>query len=235
MEAMITGVGWVNSAGRGRGRDSKFQRGGMDGPIDLSHKGILDKPLSRYGRMDDYSRLGLLSIILAMKDAQLDQWTERRNMAITASTVYGCLQTDADYYDTVRSEGGRLASPNIFAYTLSNTFLGEAAIYLGLTGAAFIIHEDSLSGSSGLLLAMNSLARMECQAVITGICDLAPDPALGLTGRTIPGGLFFVLQPAETVPDFSYGLLTREKKGGIFFRGKEVKNLADLAEWCTLK
>ena len=79
-------------------------------------------------------------------------------MAIMASTVYGCLQTDADYYDTVRPEGGRLASPNIFAYTLSNTYLGEAAIYFGLTGAAFIIHEESLAGCYGLLLAMNSLA-----------------------------------------------------------------------------
>ena len=137
-----------------------------------------------------------------------------------ASTVYGCLQTDADYYDTVRPEGGRLASPNIFAYTLSNTFLGEASIYFGLTGAGFIIHEESLSGFYGLLLAMNSLARKESEAVITGICDSGPPPSLGLTGRAVPGALFFVLQPASAGQGLSYGALTQEEPERFFSKGK---------------
>ncbi len=235
MKAMITGAGWVNSTGRGQGRLSVFSPGGSEGRLDLSAKGILDKPIPRYGRMDDYSKLGLLAISLALKDAQLDQWTEMRNMALMASTVYGCLQTDADYYDTVRPEGGRLASPNIFAYTLSNTYLGEAAIYFGLTGAAFIIHEESLSGCYGLLLAMSSLASGESEAVITGICDSGPPVSLGLTGRAVPGALFLVLQPFSEKRAWSYGTLTQEEKEDIFFEGKMVKTLHELAVWCTQK
>lgn len=233
MKALITGVGWLNRAGPGQGRQAVFRPGSEEGRLNLSTKGIFDKPVSRYKRMDEYSRLGLTGIALALKDARLDQWTEMRNIAVMASTVYGCLQTDADYYDTVRPRGGRLASPNLFAYTLSNTFLGEAAIYFGLTGAGFIIHEPSLSGCSGLLLAMDSLAREECEAVIIGICDTGPSPSLGLTGRAVPGALFFVLQPASTAPEFSYGLLTQEKNGIIFFEGKMVEDLCELADWCT--
>jgi 3-oxoacyl-[acyl-carrier-protein] synthase II len=236
VKAVITGVGWVNRTGRGQGRQNVFQPGLGEGRgLELSAKGILDKPVSRYGRMDDYSRLGLLAIALALKDAQLDQWTEMRNIAVMASTVYGCLQTDSDYYDTVRFEEGRLASPNLFAYTLSNTFLGEAAIYFGLTGAAFVIHETSISGCSGLLLALGSLARKECQAVITGICDTGPPLSLGLTGRAVPGAIFFVLQPVSTGQDLSYGTLTGEERGEICFEGKKVEDLQDLVVRCTLK
>jgi 3-oxoacyl-[acyl-carrier-protein] synthase II len=234
VKAIITGVGWVNSAGRGQGRQAVFRPGLSEGLLNLSVKGLFDKPVPRYGRMDEYSRLGLLGIALALKDAKLDQWTEMRNIAVMASTVYGCLQTDSDYYDTVKLEGGRLASPNLFAYTLSNTFLGEVSIHFGLTGAGFIIHELSLSGFSGLLLAMNSLAGKECQAVITGVCDTRPPPSLGLTGRAVPGALFFVLQPASAGQDLSYGVLTQEKEK-IFFDGKKVEDLHDLAGWCTVK
>ncbi|MBI4764473.1 MAG: hypothetical protein HY787_07705 [Deltaproteobacteria bacterium] len=235
MKAVITGIGWVNSAGRGQGRRTVFQSGPAEGRLELSAKGILDKPAPRYGRMDDYSRLGLLAIALVLKDAQLDQWTEMRNISVIASTVYGCLQTDSDYYDTVIPEGGRLALPNLFAYTLSNTFLGEAAIYFGLTGAGFIIHESSLSGCYGMLLAMNSLAGKECEAVIAGICDAGPSSSLGLTGRAVPGSLFFVLQPVSGRQVWSYGTLTQEEKGDIFFEGKMVKDLHELAVWCTQK
>jgi 3-oxoacyl-[acyl-carrier-protein] synthase II len=235
VKVAITGVGWVNSTGRGQGRQAVFHPSLGEGRLELSAKGIFEKPVPRYGRMDDYSRLGLLAITLALKDAQLDQWSEMRNISIVASTVYGCLQTDDDYYDTVRLKEGRLASPNLFAYTLPSSFLGEVAIYYGLTGASFIIDEGSLSGCSGLLLAVNSLKRKECESVITGICDTGPPLSLGLTGRAVPGALFFVLQPASVRQGLSYGTLTQEERGDIFFKGKKVEDLHDLAVWCTQK
>ena len=235
MKALITGLGWVNSSGSGQGRQSVFHRGSGEGPLNLSIEGVFDKTVPRYGRMDEYSRLGLTGIALALKDAELDQWKEMRNIAVISSTVYGCLQTDADYYDTVRSEEGRFASPNLFAYTLSNTFLGEAAIYFGLTGAGYIIHERSLSGFPGLLLAMDSLAKNECETVITGICDCGPSPVFGRTVPPVPEALFFVLQPASAGQVLSYGSLTQEKTTKFFFEGRKVDNLLDLAVWCTLK
>jgi 3-oxoacyl-[acyl-carrier-protein] synthase II len=128
-----------------------------------------------------------------------------------------------------------LASPNLFAYTLSNTFLGEATIYFGLTGAAFIIHELSLSGLSGLRLAMDSILRQECEAVIAGICDAGPPKSLGLKGRAIPGALFFVLQAESEGQGSIYGALTQDKMGVVVFDGNKIEDLHDLAERCTQK
>jgi 3-oxoacyl-[acyl-carrier-protein] synthase II len=235
MKVMITGVGWVNSTGTGQGKQTVFSPGSNEGRLKISNKGIFDKPVPRYGRMDEYSRLGLTAITLALKDAELDQWTEMRAIGVIASTVYGCLQTDADYYDTVRPEGGRLASPNLFAYTLSNTFLGEVSIYFGLTGSCFIIHELSLSGLSGLRLAMDSISRQECEAIIVGICDAGPPQSLGLTGRAIPEALFFVLQAVSEGQGLSYGSLTQTQKGEVVFDGKKLEDLHDLAERYTKK
>ena len=225
----------MNGTGMGQGRQAVFRPGGGEGRLKFSSKDVFLKPVPRYGRMDEYSRLGFTAIALALKDAGLDRWTEMRDIAVIASTVYGCLQTDVEYFDTVRSEGGRLASPNLFAYTLPNAFVGEAAIQFGLTGAAFILNESSLSGLPGLRLAMDSVERKECETVITGICDAGPPLALGLAGRAVPGALFFVLQRAFAGQFISYGALRHSKKGMIFFDGKKIENLHDLAERCTRK
>ena len=64
----------------------------------------------------------------------MDHWQQKRRVAILAETYSGCLETDCDYFTTVIPEQGALASPQLFAYTLSNTFLGEAALRFGLTG-----------------------------------------------------------------------------------------------------
>ena len=78
--------------------------------------------------MDEYSKLGMGAIAYALKDAMLDEWEEKRAIGIIASTVYGCLGTDFDYYNTVIPQDGLFASPNLFTYTLPNCFLGDAAM-----------------------------------------------------------------------------------------------------------
>ena len=47
-----------------------------------------------------------------------------------------------------RLTSGRLSSPNLFAYTLPNSFAGEAALRFGLTGPTLVVNggEDDLSG-----------------------------------------------------------------------------------------
>ena len=62
-------------------------------------------------------------------------------------------------------EGGALASPNLFAYTLSNCFTGEAAIRFGLTGPSYVVGEPGPQGFTSLSLALESLA--DGEAVIT--------------------------------------------------------------------
>ena len=229
----ITGVGWVNTAGAGQGRQARFTAGG-DGPMPkLSRKDIFSGPFPRFGRMDGYSRLGVSAISFALRDAGLAEWTGLREIAIIASTVYGCLNADEAYYDTVMPEGGRLASPNHFVYTLTNTYLGEAAIQFGLTGPGFVLCEPALSGVRSLEIAMGGIGRGEYDAAIAGVCDAGAPASLAMTGRSVPGALFFVLQKAPGAHDRSYGVLTQEGPGAIFFGRKQIEDLNDLARICT--
>lgn len=191
-------------------------------------------PFQRFGRLDEYSQLGVTAIALALKDANLDTWSEPRNIAIIASTVYGCLGTDDRYYDTVIPEEGRLASPSLFAYVLPSAFLGEASIHFGLSGASFVINETSLSGLFGLTLAMNSIKRHEHETVIIGICDNGPPPILSVTSSPTPGALFFVLQNGKRAKQhLAYGELTQRDRMKVFFNTEEITDLNALASMCT--
>ena len=115
MKALITGIGWVNSTGMGCGREHRrfeMTAGRLPG---ITRPAIFEKPCQRFGRMDRFSRLGLAAIAFALKDAGLEKWTRKRDIGIIASTVYGCLATDVDYFDTVIPQEGRLARPNLLA------------------------------------------------------------------------------------------------------------------------
>jgi len=142
--ARITGIGWVFPGGMDSGK-SGFEKMGRKfsekiGQLPLiKRKEVFTKPYKHFGRMDSFSRLGLAAIAFALKDAGLEEWTEKRNIGVIVSSVYGCLNTDIDYFRTVIPEKGALASPNLFAYTLPNSFLGEAAILFGMTGETFVV------------------------------------------------------------------------------------------------
>jgi len=68
-----------------------------------------------------------------------------------------------------------LASPNLFAYTLANSFLGEAAIHFGLTGPALVLNEAGVRPLAALRWALAALADGQCQAALAGFCELPPD------------------------------------------------------------
>jgi 3-oxoacyl-[acyl-carrier-protein] synthase II len=233
MSASVTGVGWVNGTGMGCGRDRTFFASQDEVLPKISRNDIFHKPFPHFGRLDRYSRLGIAAIALALKDAGMNEWEEKRNIAVIASTVYGCLNADGDYFDTVMVEGGRLSSPNLFAYALPNTYLGEAAIHFGLTGTTFVINESSLSGISCLNIAMESITNGEYETVIMGICDAGSPPSLEMRGHVIPCALFFVLQRASVALSFSYGKLTQRGLSEIYFEDKKAEDLNELASMCT--
>ena len=232
MTALITGIGWVNSSGMGCGRkcdDFKMIAGSLP---QITRRAVSENPYPRFGRMDSFSRLGLGAIALALKDADLAKWTCKRNIGIIAATVHGCLVTDVDYFDTVIPQEGRLASPNLFAYTLPNSFLGEAAIHFGLTGNSYIISSSSASKLQSLQMAMVSLDSGESEKVLSGVCDLESPDLFAAAAEENPGALFFMIEknPQQRRP--AYGELSLDRKGMLNFNGSKVKDLVDLVSRC---
>ncbi len=194
-----------------------------DIPLDGSY------PSSR--RMDKYSRLGMTAIALALEDAGLDAWTEKRNIGIITSTEYGCLNTDFDYFDTVLPDGGIGASPGLFSYTLPGSFMGDAAIRFGLTGSSFVIQEKSSWALTCLKLALNAIACGDSDKMVCGVCHPEPPPAFKKINR-IPAGALFIAIEKTPANGFSYGKVSLDKAGCITFNEDKINDLIALVRRC---
>jgi 3-oxoacyl-[acyl-carrier-protein] synthase II len=233
--ADITGIGWIASTGLWRGKDIKtagmlnaLPEATTDGrlpdiPLDGSY------PSSR--RMDKYSRLGMTAIALALQDAGLDAWTEKRNIGIITATEYGCLNADFDYFDTVLPDDGSGASPGLFSYTLPSSFMGDVAIRYGLTGSSFVIQEKSAWGLTCLKLALNAIACGDSDKLVCGVCNPEPPPAFKKINR-IPAGAVFVAVEKNPANGFSYAKVNLDKSGCIKLNGKNINDLNALVRQC---
>lgn len=230
MDSDVTGIGWVTATGTGCGRElERFQV--TDEPV--PDKFLADLPERSYPssrRMDRYSKLGLVALTHALRDAGLDQWSQKRNIGIVVATEFGCLNTDIDYFDTVMSQEGIGASPALFAYTLPSVFLGEAAIRFGFTGTTFVINVKEPLGLEVVNLALESKITDEVDKIICGVCNPERPPIFDSPLKPFSGALFFVIEnsPEEK---HSYGRL-RFTHNGIDFNGKNVKDLCDLVKLC---
>lgn len=234
MNFYITGIGWVTAAGMGCGR--KFNHFTMpNGRLpELNSTNVFNTPYKNFGRMDKYSRLGLSAIAFAIKDAGLEKWEKKRHIGIIASTVYGCLHTDIDYFNTTIPNGGLMASPNLFAYTLPNCFLGEAAIYYGLTGESFVVNDSSSPRLASLQIALDTLAGGKVEKMLCGVCDLGRPPILGPETDIPPGALFLVIEKSPGSALSYYGTLGLGKDDFISFNKNKIANLTSLVNECLI-
>jgi 3-oxoacyl-[acyl-carrier-protein] synthase II len=225
MAAFLDGLGWAGSSGLGQGRKERFSWGEGALPT-ISRKHVFSDPQPHFGRMDTYSKLGVAAIALALRDAGIERRERPSPIALIASSVHGCIETDYAFYDTVHREGAQFASPHLFAYTVANTFLGEAAIQFHLTGPTFILNEGELTGRTCLLTALSMITTGESGCVVAGICDLGAPPFLPRFDAK-PGALFVVL--SATAGDRpSYGRLRSDGRS-LYFEQKEIKDLVGLA------
>ncbi len=229
MIASVTGIGWVNSESMGQGRDhQKLQS--KDGALPkLTSRMVFGKVSPHFGRLDEYSKLGLAAAAFALKDAMQDKWVNKRPIGIIVSTVHGCLATDMDYFETVMTFGGNLASPNLFACTLPNIFLGEAAIRFGLTGPGFAINETRLTGLGGLGMALGSMLIDDSRTMLVGIADPGRPDAFPHHTDVTPGALFLFIEKAPADGSLSYGGLDMTAPGDITFDGARVRGLEDIS------
>ena len=228
MEAYLTGIGWVTGAGPGWGsRGDEFALSTLS-PAPLTRKDVFPQPNQRFGRMSEYAKLGLAALTFALRDAGLEQWSEKRAVGVVASTLFGCLSTDLEYHRGVMLEGGGLASPNLFAYTLANCFLGDAAILFGLTGSLVAVNETGEPRLAALNWALEELALGEAQTMLAGICDLPVPELVAGPIPSRPGALFLVLEATAPPAGQGYGAVTLGADGSLSFGGAPLRSLEEL-------
>jgi 3-oxoacyl-[acyl-carrier-protein] synthase II len=228
MNAYLIGIGWVTGAGFGWGRqggDCAFSS--LPLPA-LTRKDVFAEPNQRFGRMSDYAKLGVASLAFALRDAGLEIWSDKRPIGVIAATRLGCLATDLEYHRTVLLNGGGLASPNLFAYTLANCFLGDAAIQFGLTGSLLAINETEEGGLGAIRMALDELAMGEAETMLAGSCDLAVPDAFTGSAMVKPGAIFLVLTTTPPADSNNYGIVTLTDYGTLLYNGSATGSLVEL-------
>lgn len=229
MTGWVKGIGWVSAMGCGRGRMAEAIPIWNDTLTIPARKDLFTQADLRFGRLDGFSRTGLAGITMCLRDAGCEEWQDKRAIATTAVTRGGCLQTDLDYFATVVAGGGKLASPNLFAYTLPNCFLGEAALRFGLTGNSLILQQDGGAQLDVLCRALEELTWSGCTGVLAGFCEV---PVAGLPCPSSGYGSLFVLLAGtpESQPG-SYGKLTLDGHQ-LFFNDTPLERFHHLMDAC---
>lgn len=228
----ITGISWITAGGIGRGGKEdhfEFTEGILQ---NISGKDFPPNPVFRKGRLDRFSLLGLQTMTNALHDAGLSKWDKKREIGIIASTVYGCLKTDLDYYDSIRAEDGNLPEPNLFTHTLSNIFLGYAAILYGLTGPNYICYEKTNRGLTALLSAMECISLGESDVMLAGICDVEPPEMFPVNKAVKPGAIFVVIEKSPNTDKKHFGRLSIDRGGKIFLNEAGINDLEECALQC---
>lgn len=228
----VTGVGWISAQSMGQGRkNTPFKMDSGELPS-ISRKTVFKTPYTRFNRMDEFSRLGVSAIGLALQDAGFNGRVSKGGVGIVVSTVYGCLHTDLDYFETVIPEHGSFASPALFSYTLPNSFLGEAASRFGLTGPGYVVSQQDGSDLSSTRAVLEDMDSEDFEMALAGICDLGRPPGFPIHINKTPGAAFVVVEKKTDRVLKPYGLLHLDRAEEILFNEKKVSYFRDLISAC---
>lgn len=222
MDLWVTGGAWISAGGYGLMSEGAGVELASGPAVMPPAKDVFSSPHSRYGRFDDYTKLGCAAVSLTLKDAAPEG---AEGMGMIVSTLHDVLATDMDYYRTTLEEGGALASPNLFSYTLPVIVLGECAVLFGLTGPTFCVGEEDGLGMTALENAAGMIRSGKAAGMLAGWID-APPAGYGDGGNV--GAIFVMLDaaPRESMP--WHKRVVYERGRFLFEGGTEVTSLTDL-------
>ncbi|MFQ5589530.1 MAG: beta-ketoacyl synthase N-terminal-like domain-containing protein [Phycisphaerae bacterium] len=196
-QVAVTGGGWIAANSYGRLRDRTVPVLGPGRAEIPPPDEIFERRPNRYGRFDTYTKLGCSAVSLALVDARLRDGNDVCPSGVVSSSRRECLVTDSVYYETARCDGGALASPNLFSYTLPCIMQGECALSFKLTGPTLCVGEAGGRGIAALRTAMRLMADRLTPVMIAGWLDgpVGDMPvALDADGDDLPGAVFVVLE-----------------------------------------
>ncbi len=227
MKVDLLGAGWALPADGGTGKRARAFAFASRRPAEGATRIRLDPPYPRLARMNPVSRVALAALVGAMKTAGLASWRRKRDIGIVAATRTGCLNTDMDYFKEILAQGGASASPHLFAYTLPSAFMGDASIYLGLVGPAFVIQEEDPFSLTGLTLAVDLLFMGDARFMGVGAWDDGLGGPFGSGKDSGPHALFMVIGKADENRT-GHGPIQMTRGDAVLFRGKPVMSLVDI-------
>lgn len=220
----------MSAAGHGRLRDGAIPVFGAGKVAIPARRDVFDRPLARYGRFDQYTKLGCAAVALALRDAGLDDARNKSTMGMVTSSTWECTSVDLAYYETTLEDGGVFASPNLFSYTLPGIMQGECAVHFQLTGPTLCVGEDGGRGYAALRTALRMMASDEIPAMIAGWLDDPPGCRQPEADRSDKesGALFVVLERCPRPSPAPVRRLRFHRGCVVHDDGREVYSMMDL-------
>ncbi len=188
---------------------------------ELRRELLTTKSDQRWGRLDNYSKAGLIGASIALKDAGIDSTGFPEITGLVVSTVTGSAQVAHKYFNTVVPEDGLFSSPNLFAYTLPNCMLGEVSIRYGFTGPALVLSQQSPDMMNGIVGAVKFLNYGLCERVVAGYCNIEVDM---IDTECKPGVVFLVMQKTRETSPLVYNGTE------LLYNGSEISGIVDLMQ-----
>lgn len=230
MDIWITGGGWVTARGYGRMSDGGSPVLSPGLPVIPLAREVFNRPLSRYGRFDTFTRMGCAAAALTLKDAGLEEEEGHiESIGMVVSSLYEVMETDISYYQTTLEQGGVLSSPNLFSYTLPVIVLGECAVLFHLTGPTFCVGEGGGTGMNAVQSAAAMISSGKTDKMIAGWIDSPPDDILGGGIESLVSGAAFIMLDAKPANVLSSSRRMVYDKGRILMdNDREASSLTDL-------
>ena len=217
----VMGGGWITASGIGCMSNSESFSMPEGTLPELRRELLTTKSDQRWGRLDNYSKAGLITASLSLKDANIDTIEAHKTTAIIVSTVTGSADVDRKYFNTVIPQMGLLASPNLFAYTLPNCMLGEVSILYGFTGPAMVLSQTKSDMMNGIVGGIKLLHYGLCERVVAGYCNIEAGMD-SVDTECKPGAVFLVMQKAKN------NSLLVFNNSELLYNGSEISSLVDL-------
>lgn len=134
----------------------------------LREESILAYPIDTFGRFNQASRIVLLSIALALHDADVPYAkNKKQDIGIVGTNPDGALASNQDYFRDYAACGRKLGRGNLFIYTLPSSPLAEASIHFGLIGPVLYVRHLARPGEMLRRFAESMLRDKEAAALIT--------------------------------------------------------------------
>ena len=181
---------------------------------------------ARAVRAERVTQLALAAAGRALADAGLmmSEGAPRPRLGVALGTAFGCFLTNAAYQRRLAADGAKVASPRLFAATVSNAAAGEVAIGFRLGGPAMTVTAGGAAGLLAIAHAADLVATGRADAMVAGGMD-ASDEAL--ERWLADGGMAM----GEAPPRDGAGILVLEalqgpRRRGVPLRGRVLGHAA---------
>ena len=121
----------------------------------------------KFFKMDNLSKLGFLTSELVLKSSKIKEYKENE-IAVIIFNSSSSLDTDMDYYETIKDKANYFPNPSLFVYTLPNIMIGEICIRNGFKGENMLLISQQFNSIALTETVNNILNNGKAKCCIAG-------------------------------------------------------------------